>query len=253
MFRRYFYQQLARYLTLYVRPNNSLLEIKHESPGLGCRLPGVRVVNQQDASGAAPEYVLLNGNVHYEKDVQSFFQGLHALLNPSSRVIVLYYSSLWKPLMQLATWLGMRRKAPELNWVAPEDIENFLRLADFELVRQESKILLPVYIPIISYLCNRYLAPLPFFRLFTMVNIAVARPVQPVNRQLSASIVVPARNEAGNIENIIRRIPVMGPDDEIIFVEGNSTDNTWQVIQEMAQKYGKERRIIIAQQEGKGK
>jgi glycosyltransferase involved in cell wall biosynthesis len=149
--------------------------------------------------------------------------------------------------------LGLRRKSPELNWVAPEDVENFLRLADFELVRQESKVLLPVYIPILSYLCNRYLAPLPFFRLFTMVNIAVARPVQPVNRALSASIVVPARNEAGNIENIIRRIPVMGPDDEIIFVEGNSTDNTWQVIQEMAQKYGKERRIIIAQQEGKGK
>jgi hypothetical protein len=256
MFRRYFYKLLAHYLSLYVRPNNSLLEINGGTPGLGCLMRGVRILNQGDVAGGTqeqPEYVLLNGNVHYEKDVQSFFQELHRLLSPSSRVIVLYYSSLWKPLMQLATRLGLRRKDREQNWVAPEDVENFFRLSDFELVRQESKILLPIYIPIISYLCNRYLAPLPFFRLFTMVNIAVARPVPVPNRRLSASIIVPARNEAGNIENIIRRIPVMGPDDEIIFVEGNSTDNTWQVIQEMALKYGKERRIIIAQQDGKGK
>ncbi len=65
-------------------------------------------------------------------------------MNAYSRIIVLYYSSLWKPLMQLATWLGMRRKAPELNWVAPEDMENFFRLADFELVRLVSKILLTI-------------------------------------------------------------------------------------------------------------
>ncbi|CAA9307463.1 MAG: Glycosyltransferase [uncultured Cytophagales bacterium] len=254
MLRSYFYKLLAHYLTLYVRPGNSLLEVDSGTTGLACHLPGVRLVKPDGGSlPEPPEYIVLNGNVHYEKDVQSFFQGLHPLMNASTRVIVLYYSSLWKPLMQLATWLGVRRKQPELNWVSPEDIENFFRLSDLELVRQESKVLLPVYIPIISYLCNRYLAPLPFFRLFTMVNIAVARPVQPVRPTLSASIVVPARNEAGNIENIIRRIPVMGPDDEIIFVEGNSTDNTWQVIQEMALKYGKERRILIAQQEGKGK
>jgi glycosyltransferase involved in cell wall biosynthesis len=108
---------------------------------------------------------------------------------------------------------------------------------------------------LLSNFINRYVAPLPLFRNFCLLNIAVARlmvdsgePSAP-----SVSIVVPARNESGNIEAIINRIPVMGPDDEIVFVEGNSTDDTWQVIQAAQRRYGDSRRILIAQQEGKGK
>jgi len=84
----------------------------------------------------------------------------------------------------------------------------------------------------------------------------VARPVfsqNTVPTHPSVSVIVPARNEAGNIENAVLRLPVMGPDDELIFVEGNSSDNTWEKIQEVQKKYGSSRRLIIAQQTGKGK
>jgi glycosyltransferase involved in cell wall biosynthesis len=86
-----------------------------------------------------------------------------------------------------------------------------------------------------------------------MVNIVVARPVFEAAGKPSVSIVVPARNEAGNISNIVDRIPRMGPDDEIIFVEGNSTDDTWKVIQRVQRERGAARNIVICQQEGKGK
>ncbi|HMY67214.1 MAG TPA: glycosyltransferase family 2 protein, partial [Leptospiraceae bacterium] len=111
------------------------------------------------------------------------------------------------------------------------------------------------YIPLISHFLNRYLAPLPFFRNFTLVNILIARPLfqDEKRKKLSVSVVVPARNESGNIEKIIERLPKMGPDDELIFVEGNSTDDTWQKIQEYAAKYKNEKNIRIFQQEGKGK
>ena len=71
----------------------------------------------------------------------------------------------------------MRGKTPEENWIASEDVRNLLLLANYELVRQESKFLVPIYIPLISYLANRFLAPLPGFRLFNLLNIAVARPL----------------------------------------------------------------------------
>jgi glycosyltransferase involved in cell wall biosynthesis len=64
---------------------------------------------------------------------------------------------------------------------------------------------------------------------------------------------VPARNEAGNIEAVLTRFPKMGPDDELIFVEGHSTDNTWEKIQEIAEKYAQKLTIKIARQDGKGK
>jgi glycosyltransferase involved in cell wall biosynthesis len=120
----------------------------------------------------------------------------------------------------------------------------------------ESKLLIPLYIPLLSELINRFVAPLPFFRAFNLLNIAVTRPLHrqaPRHAAPSVSVIVPARNEAGNIETAILRTPKMGPDDELIFIEGHSTDDTWERIVEMKERYQAKRSISIARQSGKGK
>ena len=156
--------------------------------------------------------------------------------------------------MNLASFLGIRAKAPEQNWVDHGDIENVLRLADFEPVSSDSKVLIPFYFPLLSNFINRYIAPLPFFRSFCVVNILVARPLLNNKRKnLSVSIIIPARNEAGNIENIVKRIPKMGLEDEIIFIEGHSNDDTWREILRINEKYGKVLNIKCIKQDGKGK
>ena len=135
-------------------------------------------------------------------------------------------------------------------------MENFLRLGGFEPVRLTSAVLMPLRIPFLSAFVNRFLAQLPGLRALDMVNILIARPVGPEPRDAQApsvSVVVPARNEAGNIEAIIERTPAMGPSDELIFVEGHSTDDTWEAICRAQEKYGSTRRIVVAQQEGTGK
>ena len=66
-------------------------------------------------------------------------------------------------------------------------------------------------------------------------------------------MLVPARNESGNIENAIRRLPDFGKHIELIFVEGNSTDDTWETIQKIQAKYKDSYDIKILQQPGKGK
>ena len=234
----YFYKLIYKYLSVFIRPGNSSLEIN--SAG---KLPEEN-----------PEYIILNGTVHYEEDILLYFRNLYKFCGRQTRVVILYYSSLWKPLVKLASFLGVRDKTPEQNWVDHKDISNMLQLADFEPVLSNSKIIVPIYIPLLSNFINRYLAPLPFFRLFCMVNIIVARPLlKDAGKDLSVSIVVPARNESGNIENIVKRIPRMGPDDEIIFVEGHSKDNTWGEIQRVSEKYGDALNIKCLRQDGKGK
>jgi hypothetical protein len=270
MVKDYFYKLLVRYLSIYIRPNNTLVEVnpltniilKHFvnthslilSNYLGAKSQSLSSSSTNDVLLPPPDYILLSGNIHYEKDIQKFLSCLKNKMNSSTRLIIIYYSSLWRPLMRLATFLKLRNKTPELNWIAPEDIENFLRLTDYELIRQDKKVLIPIYIPILSFLINRFIAPLPFFRQFTLVNIVIAKPKLPLKYKYpSVSIVVPARNEAGNIENLIKRIPALSDNDEIIFVEGNSTDNTWQIIQDMYHKYKHDKNIVITQQEGTGK
>lgn len=214
-----------------------------------------KIVNNPDGIiSSNSDFIILNGNVHYEKDVQNFIFKIRKNINSQTRLIIIYYSSLWKPFIKLATYLHLRNKTPEENWISHEDIENLLSLTDFEKVRRDKKIILPLYIPLISYFLNRFIAPLPFFNLFSLVNIVIARPVFEESEILkSVSIIIPARNEEGNIEEIVKKLPKFTPDDELIFIEGNSTDNTWATIKSIAEKYGNERKIIIARQDGKGK
>jgi hypothetical protein len=202
------------------------------------------------------DYVVLNGNIHYEPDVQAFFESLEPRVSNKTRIVIIFYSAAWKPMLRFATKLGIRAKTPEENWIAVDDLQNLLLLADYEIVRLESKLLIPIYIPLVADLVNRFIAPLPLFRAFNLLNIAIARPVREkgLSRQLpSVSIIIPARNEAGNIESAVLRTPKMGPDDELIFVEGNSTDNTWEKIVDIANKYKNVRNIRIDRQAGTGK
>jgi hypothetical protein len=271
--RNYFYGLLRKYVSLYVLPQNSVVEIDPSSSLLVAALPQGRIafregraqgghdqygadklVDLASIPAARPDYLVISGLIHYERDIQKLLAQVRGLCLPETRLILTYYSGLWRPFAILASWLGWRRKLPEANWLAHSDIINLLRLENFELVRLDQKVLIPFYIPLLSNLANRYLAPLPFFRSLCLLNIALIRPAgQPATQAASVSIVVPARNEAGNIEDIVRRIPPMGPQDEIIFVEGNSTDHTWQAIQAVHESLGAQRRIRIAQQDGKGK
>lgn len=254
--RRYFYGLLARYLRVYARPDDRVFEVDAVSGELGNAMHVPAITSGALVADGAhdADYLILNGNLHYQPDVQAYLAGIRDVIGAQTRLLIVTYSALWRPLIQLATWLGLRKKTLEPNWLADSDIDNFLRLADFELVRQDDRVLVPLYIPLLSGLVNRYLAPLPLFRALSLVNVFVARPVRraPTGAKPSVSVVVAARNEAGNIANIVSRVPAMGPDDELIFVEGGSSDDTWEKIQEI-QRAHPGRRILSAKQDGKGK
>jgi len=256
--RRYFYNSLASYLSLYIRPENTVAEIAPLSEDLDGRFANYRAVSSLAAlkttQQPAADYILLNGTLHYERDIQEMLGQLRESLGGPERVLFVYYSMLWKPVARFASKVGIRSRTPEQNWIAHGDLENFCYLAGLEIVRRDLKLLCPLPIPFLANFLNRYLAPLPFFRLFTMLNIVVARPLKSkLEASPSVSVIVPARNESGNIDDILVRCPMMGPEDEIIFVEGNSTDDTWERIQQAERGYKGAHRLILAQQKGNGK
>ena len=254
--KRYFYRLLARYISMFVRPDDLLVNVDPASRELDKHLPQCRTlsINEMSAEVEA-DFVLLNGTLHYERDIQSYLGHLCPLMQSKTRLIVVYYSSLWRPILGLATRLGFRTKTLEWNWLSHDDLANFMRLADLQIIRRDPKVLLPINIPLLSGFFNRYLAPLPGFSSLCLVNVLVARPVALAETFLqrpSVSVVVAARNEAGNIDAIVNRLPSMGPNDELIFIEGGSKDDTWAKIRDAQTRYAS-KRIVIGQQDGKGK
>lgn len=272
MMRDYLYALLARYIGFFIPAGSRVLEVGPRSRRLADALSGreVRAYDAMPDAGFgpgecladpmavrafAPEAVILNGVLQTDRDILSRLEAIHALCEPQTRVLITYYSSLWKPLLQLASALGIRSRMPEANWVAPADVANFLTLARFELVTSQPRVLVPIRIPLLSEWVNRWLAPLPVFRLLSLVHVVVARAIVATPSGTpapSVSVVIPARNEAGNIAAAVDRLPPMGPADEIIFVEGHSTDGTWAEIEAVAQRRP-DRRITCLRQPGTGK
>jgi len=255
----YFYGLLEKYIRLFVRSEDSLIFCSHPSYNLlSKRFPqSTKWEGDIPDDSTTADYIVIDGRIHYEHDIQTLLEKTYTHCQTETRLIITFYSVLWRPLLRLATWLQWRTKTPEQNWLTPEDMANLLTLSGFELVKLNCKILCPISIPFASDFLNRFVVPLPLFKKMAMVNILIARPLiqSPIDATVkpSVSVVIPARNEAGNIENAVLRLPVMGPEDELIFVEGNSTDNTWDMIQNVHKKYGSSHNIIIAQQPGKGK
>jgi len=204
------------------------------------------------------DVIIFNNIIGYLDNIQSVFYAVKRNCHEHTRIIISYYNCYWEPILNFGELVGYKTKAPRQNWLSTDDISNLLYLSGFETYHTNKRLLLPIYIPLLSRLINTYIAKLPLFRLLCLNQFSFARPVlnyteKQVAEKYSVSICIPARNESKNIENIILRLPKFGKHQEIIFVEGNSTDNTWQKIQEIQQKYTATHDIKITQQAGKGK
>ena len=142
---------------------------------------------------------------------------------------------------------------PRQNWLAPPDIAGLLHLADFEVIRKWHEVLLPLNIPLAGAFWNRYLVRLWPFNQFALANFILARPAHaPQPRLPRVSVVIPARNEAGTIRAIFERTPELGAGTELVFVEGNSRDDTFATIKNMRERFP-QRPSLLLKQTGKGK
>lgn len=192
--------------------------------------------------------------VHYVPDIQRLLENAAAHLEDDGRIFLTCYNYLWELVLRAGERLGFKLPTPEGNWLSESDLHNLFALADLEVVKYEDRLLLPLPVPVLGTLLNRYAAKLPIassgslYRLYVLRKKAKARAAAP-----KVTVVVPARNEEGNVPNIIARTPVMGAGTELIFVEGGSKDDTRGAIERAIAQYKGPLEISLYQQTGKGK
>lgn len=204
------------------------------------------------------DLVIISNLIGFVDDIQNVFEQVKKVSHPNTKIIVQFYNSLWEPVIKFAELIGIKKKTPLQNWLNSRDINNLLFVSGFDVFRNSKRLIFPVFFPILSFIFNKYLAKFPFFRFFSLNIYSFAKPLPEndenvYNQKYSTTVVIPARNESGNIENAITRLPKFGKHVEIIFIEGNSTDDTWEKIQEIQKKYAATHDIKIGQQKGKGK
>ncbi|HDY90258.1 MAG TPA: glycosyltransferase [bacterium] len=275
----YYHKELEKYLRFLIPEGSSVIEIGcgigktlaslNPSRGLGIDISPQMI---EIARGEFPhlqfevgdlealqveekfDYVVLDSTIGNVDDIQMAFKELHKVCKPETRLIIIYYNYLWEPVLKFAETVGLRMKHLLQHWLPIEDMSNLLYLNDFEVVKKEYRCLLPVSIPFISSFFNKYLAKMPFFWKLSLNEIIVARPMETrkAPEDVTCSVIIPCCNEKGNIEDAIKRTPKMGKHTEIIFVEGNSQDDTLDECNRVREAYPQED-ITVLVQDGKGK
>lgn len=199
------------------------------------------------------DIILLPNTLNTLHDVQGVLERLERFCHPRTRLIASFHNWIWQPLLKAAEALGQRQPQPPESWLTPRDVANLLDLAGWEVLKSGHRCLIPRHIPILTPLANRWLSQLPIIEQFGLTHWMVARPARQADLNPSVSVVIPARNEAGNISAAIERLPQLGRFTEVLFVEGHSSDNTWEEIERICATYQGPLRLRQFRQSGKGK
>jgi 2-polyprenyl-3-methyl-5-hydroxy-6-metoxy-1,4-benzoquinol methylase len=282
-FQRHFHQQIHKYFHDRITPGARVLEwgcgrgdllaSLAPSRGLGIDLSKKMLVNARERHGGSPflefrqgdvqsqtvsesfDYIVLNFVVGYLTDIQSALARLLQSAHPRTRLHITSLNYFWLGPLKIAQWLRMVTPQPASNWLSTSDLVGLLELAGWEVIETGTMQFCPFNIPLLTPLINRFIGRLPGVRWFGITQTFVARPraMLALPTQLRCSVVVPARNEAGNVRAALERVPVLGAGTELIFVEGNSKDDTWDVIQREVAAYQGPLSVKALKQPGRGK
>jgi len=259
----YFYDQLKQLLQFIVEPGKRVLDIRCETGhllasvrpeyGVGVEISDAMVEYAQREHPdlrfvqSDPEDLDLNENFDYilfnhifdTVDILRTLDRIKRHCTNETRIVVINYNYAWTPILEIASKVGLRSQFVEPNWVSENDIRGFMKLAGFRPVRKHRLMLFPKWIPGLSPLLNEVLARMPGLRRFCLMQIMVARviPEPKQEKHVSVSVIVPCRNEVGNVQQAVERIPSMGDHTEILFCDDKSTDGTADEVRRMIEAY----------------
>ncbi len=255
----YYYKSIARLFQFLIEPGKRVLSVRSDlgqflsavkpRRGVGVELTPELAAEARSANPAwnyvvsdPEQYVpdekfdyIMVANIGDTVDVQRAFQNLHPGCERATRLLVYTYNQLWEPLVGLMAWLGLKPPMEEQSWLSEEDLKGLLHLAGFEWLKTHRAVIFPKNIPLLSFLLNRVIGVLPLVNRLSFATVLVARPVgfgRPAG-ELSVSVVIPCKNERGNIQPAVERMPQLGRHTEIIFCDDKSTDGTREEIERL--------------------
>jgi hypothetical protein len=201
------------------------------------------------------DYLFLDGSLGKTNDICDLLKKIRRLCHPSTRLIIYQHNHLWQGILTLAERLALKRNEGIHNWLSVGDVTMYLSGAAFDVTRIFRHTMMPLSLFGIGSLINGFFDLFPFFDMFKLDQFIIARPLPILSEKAdipqSVTICLTVRNERGNIEPIVKKLPLLCDRQEILFVEGHSTDGTREEIERVIAT-NPEKNIRVIGQPGKG-
>ncbi len=275
-------RELVRLLALHIPPGASVLEIGTArngdvlaalDPGRGvgvCADPAVAAlararhphlefiaVELESFTWTGPpfDFVVVWAALGEARDVEAVLARARAACHPGTRILLAHPNAVWELLLRFMARFQAGRPRRELNWLSLQDLKNLCHLADIDVVRESSEVIFPFRIPGLAWVLNHIVGRFWPFTQLGLIQLVIARPEESPAGAAAwrVSVVIPARNERGNIAEAVRRTPEMGAGTEIVFVEGNSSDGTAEEIEHQIALHPERPMTLVRQGAGVGK
>ena len=180
---------------------------------------------------------ILISDIEHQSNPTSNLLNLSKTMNKDAKIIILSKNMIWMILIKLLKFFF--NFSPKKNNFLPSSyLENLYSSCNLEIIRNEKIIALPIYIPFFTNLLNRIFR-LPLLNIFCLTNITILKKKNSEvsdENELKVSFIIPCKNEANNIKTFEKEIRENNQQNEYLFGDDNSSDDTIQEIDKLAEK-----------------
>lgn len=168
-------------------------------------------------------------------DIYLFLEKLNNLLEDNGKLILSSVNTRWGNLLKIAELLGLKSKTNNFSYIHLNKIEKISNGAGYDLIETITRQFIPFKFLYLGNIINKILELLLFYFKFGVKTYIVLRKISIREKSLSKTIIIPAKNEEGNLEELVSRIPKF-ENCEIIFSIGESSDRTLEVSKKIIDK-----------------
>jgi hypothetical protein len=200
------------------------------------------------------DYIVLYGSLGKTKNLSGFLKSISKNCTNSTRIVIYQHNHLWQWVLNTAEKFKLKKREGIFNWLSISDIGMYLESSGFEVTRLFSRTLLPLQLFGLGSLINFLGVLFPIFDFLKLDQYLIARQKpRELSRfkKKSLTICLTVRDEKENIEPIVKSLPKLVKNQEVLFVEGHSNDGTPDEIKRLINEYPR-KNIRLIKQPGKG-
>jgi len=258
----YFYKSHSREINKYIKSDSEYINVVNYSSNIPEHMfknlikvsedMNIKEALSKNSNTKKYDLIILTDIFELSDDIYSSLKNIKMYLKDDGTLLLSSINPFWQIMITIFEKLGLKEKTQIKSYIKPNKIETILRASNFQKVKKYNRVYIPFKLfgigPLINFLFYLFI---PFLNLGIRNYLIYSNPSE-INTSLSKSVLIPAKNEEGNLEELIERIPIFDSNYEIIIICGDSRDNTYEKSIEIKEK-NKNLNIIVLKQSKNGK